>query len=117
MKAASASLCSLSTLLFTYPFDTVRVRQATEIGTPQTYQYKKFTKSFGAIRRREGTIRGLYSGLSIAILHHSALALLTLSFAELIRDYLTAVPQMQENSVFVSYLAAFLVLYPLDSIR
>lgn len=81
----SGGLCSLSTLLFVYPFDTVRVRQSTELGLKSDFKYKKFTRSFGAIRSREGNlcvlltglVRGLYSGMGIATLHSFLMAGLT----------------------------------------
>ena len=69
----SAALCGIATMCFAYPFDTIRVRQATEIYAPKRV-YTTFEETRFQVKLGNGFFKGLYSGFSVACIHTLLLA-------------------------------------------
>ncbi|KAM3138779.1 hypothetical protein pb186bvf_009171 [Paramecium bursaria] len=104
-QSLSTALCGISTLLISYPFETARVRQATEI-VYEKRVYSSLKESLYQVRQDSGT----YKGLTFGILH-------TVNFAILINFINNQLKDLTSHSIEIAFLSSSLILYPIETLK
>ncbi|CAD8105021.1 unnamed protein product [Paramecium sonneborni] len=106
-----ATLCGITTSIFSYPLDTIRVRQATEIQIPgQKRMYIGFEETRFNIKLENGFFKGLYSGFTVGCIQ-------TLLFAYGIVGLNQLLEGMTPYNQQLAYLGSYALIYPIDSVR
>ena len=111
-QGLSATLCGIVTSLFSYPLDTIRVRQATEVHIAnQKRVYTTFEETRFNIKLESGFFKGMYSGFTVGCIQTLLLAYGIVGLNRALQE--VQVPYAAD----FAYLGAFALIYPIDTIR